>query len=336
MNKIYEELNKIIEPLYMVGGSVRDSLMSREPNDYDFTTPLMPDEIERKIKQAGKKAYITGKRFGTIGTKLNGNLVEITTFRNEKYKKGNRKPDVSFVKDITADLSRRDFTINAIAMRVGTNKIIDPFNGIEDINKQVIRAVGNGKTRFKEDPLRMLRVARFASQLGFTVEIKTLEAVKEKNYKILEVSKERWVKEIDKILVSDCPRIGLNILAYTNLLNYIIPELSLQVGYDQNSKYHSLPLWEHTLGVVDNVNADIILRWSALLHDVGKPFVRTKNKKTEYHNYIKHDLLGAEMVDKIGRYLKFSNDRREQIKNIVLHHLDEDSPLREADNLSKS
>lgn len=335
MKEIYKELNKIIEPLYMVGGSVRDNLMNRTPVDYDFTTPLMPDEIERKIKQAGKKAYITGKRFGTIGTKINGNLVEITTFRNEKYTKGSRKPDVNFVKDITADLSRRDFTINAIALRK-RNHYIDPFNGVEDIKKRIIRAVGNAKTRFKEDPLRMLRVARFASQLNFIVENKTLEAVKEKNYKILEVSKERWVKEIDKILLSDCPRIGLNILAYTNLLNYIIPELSLQVGYNQNSKYHSLPLWEHTLGVVDNVNADIILRWSALLHDIGKPFVRTKNKKTEYYNYIKHDLLGVEIIEKIARHLKFSNDRREQIKNIVLHHLDEDSPLKEADDLAKS
>jgi tRNA nucleotidyltransferase (CCA-adding enzyme) len=220
-------------------------------------------------------------------------------------------------------------------MRVGTGKIIDPHNGIEDIKKRVIKAVGNAKTRFKEDPLRMLRVARFSSQLEFTTEIKTIEAIREKNYKILEVSKERWVNELDKILVSDCPQIGLETLAHTGLLNYIIPELSLQVGYDQNSKYHSLPLWEHTLQVINNVNADIILRWSALLHDVGKPFVRKKNKKSGYYNYIKHDLLGAEIVEKIGRHLKFSNDRREQIKNIVLHHLDEDSPLKEADDLAK-
>jgi len=335
MKKLCQELNKIIEPLYMVGGSVGDKILNREPKDYDFTTPLMPDEIEAKIKQAGKRAYLVGKRFGTIGTKINGQMVEITTFRNEKYNKGSRKPDVNFVKDITADLSRRDFTINAIAMRVGTGKIIDPFNGIIDIERKTIKAVGNAKTRFKEDPLRMLRVARFSSQLGFTVEKKTLEAVKEKNYKILEVSKERWVTELDKILTSECPRIGLNILAYTNVLNYIIPELSLQVGYNQNSKYHSLELWEHTLGVIDNVNPDIILRWSALLHDIAKPFVRTKNKRSGYHNYIKHDLLGAEMVEKIARHLKFSNDRREQIKSIVLNHLNEDSPLKEADDLAK-
>ncbi len=328
---IYEEVKKIINPVYLVGGAVRDELLEKNPKDFDFTTPLTPDEIESAIRKAGRKPYLIGKKFGTIGVKINGEMVEITTFRNEKYKSGNRKPEVTFVKDITADLSRRDFTINAIAKR-GT-RYIDPFKGMQDIKDKVIKCVGKPNSRFKEDPLRMLRVARFASQLEFKIDNSIYHVVSSMNYKILEVSKERWVMELDKLLMSSHPEIGLEFLARTRLLNFMIPELSLQVGYNQNNPHHDLELWEHTKKVVFHSPKEINLRWAGLLHDIAKPFVRTDRE--DRSNYIKHDMVAGEFVTRLAFYLKWSNDRREMVKNLVLHHLEEDSPLKEADNKGK-
>jgi len=328
---IYDKVVEIINPVYLVGGSVRDELLGLTPKDYDFATPLSPDEIEKRIRQAGKKPYLVGKRFGTIGMKIDGNLIEITTFRNEKYLKGNRKPQVEFVKDITADLGRRDFTINAIAKR--DNRIIDPWGGKLDLLSRIIKCVNDPKQRLKEDPLRMLRAGRFASQLNFDIDQNLEGQTKNMGHKILEVSKERWVMEIDKLLLTDKPSIGLDFFMRTKLFNYMIPELSLQYNYEQNSPHHQYDLWTHTKNVVNNSPKDIILRWSALLHDIAKPFVRTDRR--DRSNYIKHDLLGKEIVYKIGLYLKWSNDRRRQVSEIVLNHLKESSPIKEADRQGK-
>lgn len=321
------DIESIVRPVYQVGGSVRDELLGQEPKDYDYATPLSPDEVEAAIKAAGKRAYAVGKKFGTMGMKVDGQMVEVTTFRHEAYESGNRKPQVEFVTDITADLSRRDFTINAIAKRGG--RYIDPWGGRLDILQRVIKAVDSPKKRFKEDPLRMLRAARFASQLDFTVDLYTEGYAGKMSYKILEVSRERWMIEMDKLLLTKRPSVGLQFLARTRLLNFMIPELALQVGYDQNSPHHEFTLWEHTLKVVEGVPADIDLRWAALLHDIGKPFVRLD--KPDRSTYIKHDLLGAELVERIARQLKWSNDRREAVKHLVLNHMQANSPLREAD-----
>lgn len=321
------DIEAIVSPVYLVGGAVRDELLGLEPKDFDLATPLSPDEVETAIKVAGKRVYTIGRKFGTIGMKMNGQLIEITTFRHETYESGNRKPQVEFVQDITADLSRRDFTINAIAKR--GERYIDPWGGRLDLLERVIKAVENPKARYKEDPLRMLRAARFASQLDFTVESNTEAQAGKAAHKILEVSRERWMIELDKLLLTERPSVGLQFLARTRLLNFMIPELSLQVGYDQNSPYHEFTLWEHTLKVVEGVPADITLRWAALLHDIGKPFVRLD--KPDRSTYVKHDLLGAELVERIARQLKWSNDRREAVKELVLRHMQPNSPLREAD-----
>lgn len=330
---IYKKVNQIISPVYLVGGSVRDSFLNKEPKDFDFATPLSPDTVEAKVKKAGRRAYLTGKRYGTIGFKLDGDFIEVTTFRTEKYTKGSRKPTVEFVDNIHNDLSRRDFTINAIAQR--GNRIIDPFNGRKDLKEKKIRCVGVPSHRFREDPLRMLRACRFASQLSFNIVLDTSSKMLKLNYKILEVSKERWMAELDKLLIGDSVILGVNYLMITGLLKYIIPELSLQFMFNQNSCYHSLPLWAHTLAVLREVPNDINLRWAALLHDIAKPFVSTLNWKTGYNNYIKHDYLGADMVERIARHLKWSNERRESVKEIVANHLREDSPLKEADDKAK-
>lgn len=323
-----DQVEAIVSPVYQVGGSVRDELLGRPASDIDYATPLSPDEVEARIKAAGKRAYSIGKKYGTVGMKLDGQFVEITTFRTETYETGNRKPQVEFVTDITADISRRDFTINAIAKR--GNRYIDPFGGRLDLLERVIKGVGNPKDRYKEDPLRMLRAARFAAQLGFTVEANTESQAGKMAHRILTVSRERWVLEIDKLLMTAKPSIGLHFLARTRLLNFMIPELALQVGYDQNNPHHSLNLWDHTLAVVDGTPVDLHLRWAALLHDIGKPFIRTE--KPDRSNYIKHDLLGAELVMRIGLHLKWSNERQEAVSALVLNHMQATSPLRPYDD----
>jgi putative nucleotidyltransferase with HDIG domain len=325
-----KDLEKTIRPLYMVGGSVRDEIMGLMPVDFDFATPLSPEEIETAIRDSGRRPYLVGKKFGTVGVKIEGQMIEITTFRTEKYIAGSRKPEVQFVRDINVDLSRRDFTINAIAKRDG--RYIDPFGGINDIKHKVIRAVGNPTERFKEDPLRMLRAVRFAVQLKFTIETVTERKIKKLAYKILDISKERWMIEMDKILISDQPSIGLNLLMEKRLINFMIPELSVQYRYDQNSPYHKLHLWDHSLKTVDLSPRDVNIRWAALLHDIGKPFTRTDRK--DRSNYVHHELVGREIVKKIGHYLKWPKERIEIVSDLVGGHL-KDSALMEADDLAK-
>lgn len=332
-----EQLEKFVEdivsPVYVVGGAVRDEVMGKKPADYDFATPHLPDEIEQAVRAYGRRPYITGKRFGTVGVRFEGNVVEITTFRQEVYVQGSRKPHVGFLDNITADLSRRDFTMNALARKVRSKKIIDPFSGESDIERRIIRTVGHPNHRFREDPLRLLRAARFTSQLGFTVEESTKKSAGKMAHKMLGVSKERWSQEMDKLLIGDFVYDGLGFLADTRILNFILPELALQVGYDQNSKYHDLTLWEHTKLVVADIQKDKVMRWAALLHDVGKPFVRTD--KEDRSNYVHHERVGAEIVWKIARYLRWSNERRDEVVELVLHHLEDSSPLRKADNAHK-
>lgn len=332
--KIIKQVEKIFAPtpIYLVGGSIRDEILKKPQHDYDFCIKLTPDEIEAKLK--GKyRAYKTGKRFGTIGFKLDEEMIEVTTFRSEKYEIGSRKPVVKYVKSLNEDLSRRDFTINAMAKRRG-KKIVDPFGGQEDIKLKLIKCVRNPRERFKEDPLRILRACRFASQLGFKIERETLKQMEKRAIHILDVSKERWMQEMDKLLLGDYSHMGLGYLMSCKLFNYMIPELSLQAGYNQNSKYHDLDLWMHTKIVTLEVPKDIDMKWAALLHDIAKPFVRTENKKG-YSNYIRHEILGAELVERIATILKWSNERRKTVVNLIKNHLEKDCPLRKYDNIGK-
>jgi tRNA nucleotidyltransferase (CCA-adding enzyme) len=326
-------------PIYLVGGAVRDTMLGKPVKDWDFTTPANPDEIEAAIAATGRKTYTIGKKFGTIGFKLEISpqefeYVEITTFRKELYLEKNRKPQVDFVKNIQEDLSRRDFTINSMAMKPDL-KLIDPFDGVVDLKNKIIRAVGNPKIRFKEDPLRMLRAIRFASSLDFIIEQKTWDKLCSAKWSLLDISKERWVLEMDKILSQKNPEKGLDLLMNSGLLGIIIPELSLQQSYDQNSTYHDFDLWTHTKNVLINVpHTELNLRWTALLHDIAKPFTRTENKQG-YSNYLNHELLGAEMANKVCNYLKFSNERTAFIIENITNHLKTESPLKKHDDGGK-
>lgn len=322
--------------IYLVGGAVRDILIGDEPKDYDFCSELSTVEVKDQLK--GKhRAYLIGEKHGTIGFKINGEMIEITTFRTESYNEGNRQPNVEFVDTIEQDLGRRDFTINAMAIRCDTFKLNDPFNGSQDINRSILQTVGNSKTRFKEDPLRILRAVRFASKYNLNIEESTFDRMKKMSNKLLEISKERWVMELDKILLTDDLSglsFGLLLMWDRNIFTYIISELQLQWEYNQNSKYHDYNLHEHTIKVVMVTPKDINLRWAALLHDIAKPFVRTENKKG-HSNYINHEILGAEIVEKLARHLKWSNERRVAVVNLVRNHLNDDCPLRQYDNLGK-
>lgn len=321
----------VVDPAYLVGGSVRDLLMGRACHDYDFTTPLHPDEVEARVRAAGRRPYLMGKKFGTVAFKVEGHTVEVTTFRAESYEPGSRRPNVSYLADLDDDLGRRDFTINAIAMH--GDEVIDHFGGRADIEARLVRAVGDAKDRFREDPLRMLRAARFASQLDFTVEPGTVAGIAHGAFRILTVARERWMAELDRLLVGPGALYALRLLAETGLLRYLLPELQLQVGYDQDTPWHDRTLWEHTLAVVAGVPQDVTLRWAALMHDAGKPYARVE--KPGRATYVGHERLGAEIVERTALYLRWPVARREAVRDLVLHHLEEGSPLREADDAAK-
>jgi tRNA nucleotidyltransferase (CCA-adding enzyme) len=344
---IHHQVQTIIQaPVHLVGGCVRDFLLGNQPKDYDLTTALTPDEVESKILAANQKAYCIGKKFGTIGMKIQWQpksfeYVEISTMRGEEYDQltkdnlaRSRKPTVNFITDLKEDLSRRDFTINSMAMD-SNGKIIDNYDGQQDLQNRILRTVGNPKQRFKEDPLRILRAIRFATKYNLEIEAKTWEYICKMKFELLRVSKERWVIELDKILGFDNVKVGLNLLMDSGILGVIIPELTLQKNYKQNSPWHDFTLWDHTCNVVDNCPADNLgLRWSALLHDIAKPFTRTENPKG-HSNYLNHDILGAEMSLKVSDYLKFSNPRKEFIFENILNHLKVECVLKEFDDGGK-
>jgi tRNA nucleotidyltransferase (CCA-adding enzyme) len=336
--RVVDAVTDICSPVYLVGGAVRDHLMGRGVKDYDFTTPLIPDVIEEAIRtnNPGRHLHTVGKRFGTLGTKVyipsfeEYVEVEITTFREETYS-GSRKPEVTFVTNISEDLGRRDFTFNAIAMRKDKGyRLIDPYNGKDDIEAGVIRAVGNARARFKEDPLRMLRAARFCSTLGFSIEEITMARMTSGSIQILGISKERWTQELDKLLMGDNVVQALYVLMESGLMRWMVPELYMQYKYDQKTPHHDFDLWEHTCRVVAACPKDLNLRYAALFHDVGKPFTMTQ-KASGQQNYVGHELMGYELIKKIGHYLKWSNDRLTEVSELVKGHLEETNILRAFD-----
>ena len=323
------------KPVYLVGGAVRDIVLGIEPKDYDFCSGLTTNEVKEQL--TGKhRAYLIGERHGTVGFKVENEMIEITTFRTESYLSGSRQPKVQFVTDISEDLSRRDFTINAMAIRCDNYKLIDPFSGADDLNNKILKTVGDSKLRFKEDPLRILRAVRIASKYSLNIEDKTADRISKMANKLLEISKERWVQEIDKILMLENSNLvnGLNRLWFHCIFRYVLPELQLQYEYEQKSKYHDFKLHEHTINVVKATPNKLDLRWAALLHDIAKPFVRTDNKNG-YCNYINHEILGADIVERLSKHLNFSNKRREYVVDLVKNHLNEDCELREYDNMGK-
>ncbi len=308
---IYNILSSNNHELHLVGGAVRDSLRGNKVEDFDLATSASPEQI-KDIFQNIKEYHLipTGIDHGTWTILINQKPYELTTYRIDGEYSDSRHPDsVSFTNSLVEDLSRRDFTINAIAVNPKTREIIDPFNGQDDLNKKIIRTVGESELRFTEDALRMIRACRFASKLQYSIEENTYQSIKTLSKNIQSISQERIRDELMKTLSSKKPSIGIELLHDTGLLQYILPELEEGYGVDQN-EFHKYDVYTHNLLTCDHmVIDDPIGRLAALLHDIGKP--RAKNFALKIGNgnvFYNHEIVGAKMTKNIMKRLKFSNE----------------------------
>ncbi len=316
-----DRFQKAGRELFLVGGSVRDRMLRRSSPDLDFATDATPPETEAILSQPWPRGthlaiYKIGEKFGTIGAVIDGQRVEITTYRGETYQE-TRKPEVQFLRSLEEDLARRDFTINAMAMDA-SGKIIDPFGGRSDLAGKYLRAVGNPEDRFNEDPLRMLRAIRFACQLGFEIERDSYAAMIRKARSLQRISWERKAEEMNKILLSPRPAEGLKLLYNSYLLDQVIPELLPMIGLQQRGDYHHKDVWRHTLQVVENTEADLTLRWAATLHDIAKP--NTKSVEGGEVHFIGHEILGADMARHVLLRLRLSAELVERVTKLVRMH----------------
>ena len=315
-NEIVEKLEDAGFETYLVGGCVRDELLSRENFDIDITSQARPDEILEVFKDY--KTIDIGKKYGTIKVILDSSEYEITTMRTENAYVDKRHPSlVYYTDDIYEDLKRRDFTINAMAKRKG--RIIDPFNGKDDLEKKIIRAVGNPYDRISEDRLRSLRACRFATVLGFDIDKDLKEAIKGQS--IDDISKERIQDEINKILLAARPSRGIRLLDELNLLESIFPEVKKTVGFDQHSSHHADDVFNHTLKVLDKTPPILEVRMAALYHDVGKidTFFIDENGEGRFFG---HQNISEELLIKRLKELKYSKKFIENTSILVKRHMD--------------
>jgi tRNA nucleotidyltransferase (CCA-adding enzyme) len=302
---------------WLVGGGVRDVLRGTAANDWDLATEARPDELMRLFP----KAVPTGLQHGTVTVVDGGAHYEVTTLRGETTYSDGRRPDaVHFVDDITADLARRDFTVNAIAVDAGTGAVIDPFGGLRDLGTRTLRAVGEPRERFAEDGLRALRAARFCATLAFEIEPATLAAIGPSLDTFRKVSPERVRDEWMKAMRAQAPSRAFEVMRTTGMLAITCPELLEGVGMAQN-KWHAFDVWRHGMACMDACLGDPVLRIAAVLHDVGKPRTRAFSDKTKDWTFYEHDRVGAEIAEPIVQRLKFSNEERARIVALVRHHL---------------
>jgi len=302
---------------WIVGGCVRDMLLGREVADWDLCTDATPDELTKIFP----RAIPTGIEHGTVTVVVAGKHYEVTTLRGETTYSDGRRPDaVHFVSDIAADLARRDFTFNAIAIDPLDGNVIDPWGGQKDLAARVLRAVGDPLQRFAEDGLRVLRAARFVATLEVDLDPATRAAIAPTLDTYRKVSHERIRDEWMKAMKATRPSRAFEVMKDTGILQVTCPELLLGVGMAQN-KYHSYDVWTHGMECVDACKGDPVLRIAALLHDVGKPATRAMGEKTKDWTFYDHDRVGAEIAEPICQRLRFSNDERARIVHLVRNHL---------------
>lgn len=315
--------------LALVGGPVRDAILGRLGNDLDFTTDALPEDTKKLLTGFVEVIWETGREFGTIAGKRGDVTIEVTTYRSENYDPESRKPEVSFGENIEGDLKRRDFTVNAMALELTTNPptFIDLFDGITDLAKKVLRTPGTAEDSFSDDPLRMMRAARFMSQLDFEVDESIVKAITEMAERIKIISAERVRDEFTKTLMSSNPRLGLALLVDTGLANYILPELpKLKLEIDEH--HHHKDVYEHTLKVLEQAisledrlgGPNLVIRLAALLHDIGKPKTREliPGGGVSFHH---HEVVGSRMAKERLRALRFSNDEISDVSQLVFLHL---------------
>ena len=324
-----QEFKKKGHTLALVGGPVRDAILGRLGNDLDFTTDAKPEATKAILLKWADAIWETGAEFGTIAAKRGDHTIEVTTYRSEIYDLASRKPDVNFGDSIEADLFRRDFTVNAMALELTTDEptFIDLFDGVSDLALKRLRTPGKAEDSFSDDPLRMMRAARFTSQLGFTVDAAILEAISSMSERIKIISAERVRDELIKILMSNNPRTGLALLVETGLAQYVLPELpKLKLEIDEH--HHHKDVYEHTLTVLEQAIAledqlggpNLVNRLAALLHDIGKPKTREliPGGGVSFHH---HEVVGSKMAKERLRALRFDNHTISDVSTLVFLHL---------------
>ena len=306
---------------YVVGGCIRDSILGRKPHDWDICTPVIAQKLLVLFKEKGYRVIPTGLQHGTITVNLNSHNYEITTFRRDgKYSDGRHPDTVEFTSDLIYDLERRDFTINAMAYNAEEG-LIDPFNGYQDIQDKVIRCVGNPNDRFREDGLRILRCLRFSVQLGFKIELFTKRAMIDNSSLLNMISCERINTEFVKIIESsNSHHARMQLLEFDNILEQFIPEIKQTFGFEQKNPYHRYSVYAHILKVLKEcADADIITKLAAFFHDIGKPHCYQEDEYGVRH-FKGHSRVSSDMTDDIMRRLKFDNDTREKVVQLVYYH----------------
>ncbi|TAM71810.1 CCA tRNA nucleotidyltransferase [Mycobacterium sp.] len=314
--------------LYLVGGSVRDALLGRLSPDLDFTTDARPEQVQGLLRRWADNLWETGIEFGTVGVGKSGHRLEITTFRADTYDQVSRNPEVRFGERLEDDLVRRDFTANAMAVRItpeGPGEFLDPLGGLAALRERMLDTPAAPEVSFGDDPLRMLRAARFASQLGFTIAPRVREAIEQMSPQLARISAERVGAELDKLVLGDDPTAGIDLLVHTGMGEVVLPEVGgMQMAIDEHHQHkdvyqHSLTVLRQAIALEDD-GPDLVLRWAALLHDIGKPATRRHeaNGGVSFHH---HEVVGAKMVRKRLRVLKYSKQMVDDISQLVYLHL---------------
>jgi poly(A) polymerase len=352
LERLGESFREAGHELYLVGGYVRDVILDRDGVDVDAATDAMPQEVKSLLKPHADHLWTVGERFGTIGAEIGGYSVEVTTYRSDLYTEGSRHPEVTFGQTLGEDLARRDFTINAIAADALTGEISDPEGGREDLGPGVIRPVGEPLDRMRDDPLRMLRAVRFVSQLSsderpFAVTPELESAIRDKAGWLESISVERIRDEFEKVLVTGNVADGLRMLVRLGLMPYIVPEFMETVDVSQDEEFHHKDVFEHTLIVASNVEADPVLRKAAFFHDIGKPRTlvfehrctfcgakstqktpeqgecpecggRTLPKRIHFYG---HENVGAKIARRSMNRLAYPRDDTDSVSHLVVNHM---------------
>ena len=335
LHPVSHELGRLFDSagyeLSLVGGPVRDLLLGRDALDLDFTTNASPDQTLELIRDWADAHWEIGREFGTIGMRKSGMQLEVTTYRAEAYDPDSRKPTVAFGDDLTEDLRRRDFTVNAMALRLPGMELVDPFGGIKDLHAGVLRTPGTPEDSFTDDPLRMMRAARFSSQLGLTVVEPVREAMTAMAERIEIVSAERVREELVKLICGAHPRRGTELMVDTGLAQIVLPEVpALQLETDE--AHHHKDVYQHSLTVMEQAAEketgpdgpvpapDFVLRFAALMHDVGKPATR-RFEPSGAVSFRHHEVVGAKLTRKRMKALRFDNDTIKRVTRLVELHM---------------
>jgi poly(A) polymerase len=310
--------DKAGEQIFLVGGSVRDAFLERPVDDFDFATGARPERVSELLAPWADVVYEVGARFGTVAAIKDGSTVEVTTFRSEIYQNDSRKPHVAFSDDIEEDLSRRDFTVNSIALSLPEMEAVDPHGGLADLARQILRTPLDPEISFGDDPLRMLRLFRFQATLGFVPDEAALEAVRQMASRLEIISAERIRDELSKLLVAPVPGAALRQMVESGLAEHFLPELP-GLAMEQDPQHHHKDVLAHTFAVVDKASPDLTLRLAALLHDIGKPETREFGPGgVTFHH---HEVVGARMARKRLRALRFPKETVEDVSKLVYMHL---------------